>query len=188
MFKKLLLTIGVTLLSSFALADDFDSNQFNFKVKTDEMGIEVRTYTNSSRDHIQLEKYVGDWEFAYRYDEQTTKTEHRPRITYKLLENEFVYIKPRVEYRYFEGSTDDYFRVRSQFGVKLGSAYVEITPMLHYGQGVSDDMSIDEYQSKVGYNFDIAQNAKLNMFVQHEADKDFNKTDMFLGTTLEFKF
>jgi len=104
------------------------------------------------------------------------------------LNNEFVYIKPRVEYRYFEGTTDDYFRVRSQFGVKLGNAYAEITPMLHYGQGVSDDMSIDEYQSKVGYNFDIAQNAKLNMFVQHEADGDFNKTNMFLGTTLEFKF
>jgi len=66
MFKKFLLTIGMTLLSGMALADDFDTNQFNFKVKTDDMGIEVRTYTNSSRDHIQLEKYVGDWELAYR--------------------------------------------------------------------------------------------------------------------------
>lgn len=188
MLKRLAILLTALAVSSLAQAGDFDNNQINLKVKTKDYGIEFRDTTKSSRSHIQLEKYVGDWEFAYRYDEQIGKTEHRPRITYKLFENEFAYVKPRVEYRYFEGTTDDYFRVRSAFGLKMGGAYAEITPMLHYGQGKTDDMKIDEYQAKVGYNWKINEHTKLNTYVQRDADNHFDKTNLFLGTALEFNF
>jgi hypothetical protein len=185
MFKHFLL---IVLLSSSALAGDFDSNQFNLKVKNKDYGIEFREYTQSNRSHIQIEKYVDKWKFAYRYDEDGDKTEHRPRIDYQLYKNDYVYVTPRVEYRYYEGNTDDYFRVRSAFGLTLGDAYLELTPMLRLGEGYKEDLSIDEYQSKLGYKWKVDENVKVDTFVQREADKHFEKTDMFFGATLELEF
>ena len=188
MFKTILLAIAMTFLSMGVLADNFEANQFNLKAKTKDIGIEVRTYTNSSRDHIQLEKYIGKWTFAYRYDEQTSKTEHRPRITYKLIDNKIGYIKPRLEYRHFEGSSDDYFRFRSAFGLKLGNAFIETNPMFRFGAGQDDDLVPNDWQTKIGYNFKLSDNTKLVSFIQHDADKNFNKKGMLLGTTLQINF
>lgn len=188
MFNKIIFAIGVTMVSSFAFAGDFDSNQFNLKVKNKDYGVELRQYTQSNRSHIQVEKYVDKWKFAYRYDENGSKTEHRPRIDYKLYDNGKFFIKPRIEYRYYEGNHSNYGRLRSAFGLKLGNAYAEITPMLHFGGNKKDDLSIDQYQSKIGYVFNISPKTNLNTFIQHDADKHFDKTDMLFGTKLIVTF
>ena len=187
MFKKILLAIGVTV-SSYAFAGDFDTNQFNLKVKNKDYGIEFREYTQSNRSHIQIEKYIDKWKFAYRYDENGDKTEHRPRIDYTLVSNEYVYIKPRIEYRYYEGNRDDYGRLRASFGLKLGNAYYEITPMIHFAKDNKNDFGFDEYQQKVGYQWKLDNNVKLDTFIQHEADNHFDKTNLFFGTGLTVDF
>ena len=110
---RLLLAIGVAALSTVSHAADFDTNQFNLKVKGDSWGVEFREYSQSDRSHIQLEHYLDKWKFAYRYDEDGDKVEHRPRIDYNLLDNDYFYITPRIEYRYYEGDRDDYGRLRS---------------------------------------------------------------------------
>ena len=171
-----------------AWAGDFESNQLNLKVKSSDYGIEFRQYTQSNRSHIQIEKYTGNFKFAYRYDENGSKTEHRPRIDYKLYDNGTLYVKPRVEYRYYEGDLNDYWRVRSAIGFKLAGAYFEITPMLRLGEGYEEDLSIDEYQTKIGYKFKVGDKAQLNMFVQRDDDKHFNKKDLFFGTGFTINF
>ena len=189
MFNKILLAIGVTLLSNITFAGDFDSNQFNLKVKNDSWGIEFRQYTQSNRSHRQIEKYIDKWKIAYRYDENGDKTEHRPRIDYTLIDNEHLYIKPRIEYRYYEGERDDYGRLRASFGLKLGNAYYEITPMIHFAKDNNDnDFGFDEYQQKVGYQWKLDDKVKLNTFVQHEADHHFDKTNLFFGTGIVVEF
>src|SRR6056300_111257 len=190
MFNKFIIAIGVMLLSSFAYAEaDFDTNQFNLKVKTKGYGVEFREYTQSDRSHIQLEKYVDKWKIAYRYDENGDKVEHRPRIDYTLFKNDFFYVVPRLEYRYYEGDRDDYGRIRASFGVKYLNAYYELTPMIHFAKdNSSNNFGIDEYQQKVGYVWTLDDKTKLNTFIQHEADNHFDKTNLFFGTTLEFNF
>ena len=186
---RLLLAIGVAVLSTVSHAADFDTNQFNLKVKGDSWGVEFREYSQSDRSHIQLEHYLNKWKFAYRYDEDGDKVEHRPRIDYNLLDNDYFYITPRIEYRYYEGDRDDYGRLRSAFGLKWGNAYYEITPMIHFAKDNSDnDFGFDEYQQKVGYKWKLDDKVKLNTFVQHEADNNFDKTNLFFGTTLEVNF
>jgi len=188
MYRLLVSIIGLIFLSNFSYAGDFDTRQFNLKVKTDTWGVEFREYTRSDRSHIQLERYIDKWKLGYRYDEEDHKTEHRLRLDYKLLDNNHFYVTPRIEHRYYEGSKDDYSRLRSAFGIKIGNVWAEITPMLHFGEGKKEDLSIDEYQSKVGYTFDIDNKVKLKTFIQHEADSRFNKTNLFFGTTLEVGF
>tara|TARA_Y100000389_G_scaffold45142_1_gene39938 strand:+ start:1336 stop:1896 length:561 start_codon:yes stop_codon:yes gene_type:complete len=185
--KKILTTL-ILCFPMLAWADDFDSNQFTLKIQNSNYGIETRQYTSSERSHIQIEKYVGKWKFAYRYDENGSKTEHRPRIDYKLYDNGLVYIKPRVEYRYYEGTRNDYWRVRSAIGLRVKGMYLEVNPMLRLGSGYSNDLSVDEYQTKLGYKFPLGTKAQLNMFVQRDSDKDFNKTNMLFGTSLGFRF
>jgi len=186
---RLLLVIGVAVLSTVSHAADFDTNQFNLKVKGDSWGVEFREYSQSDRSHIQLEHYLDKWKFAYRYDENGDKVEHRPRIDYKLFSNDYFYITPRIEYRYYEGDRDDYGRLRASFGLKLGSAYYEITPMIHFAKDNSDnDFGFDEYQQKVGYKWKLDDNVKLDTFIQHEADNHFDKTNLFFGTGLVVEF
>ena len=186
---RLLLAISMTLLSSLAFAGDFDSNQFTLKAKSDSWGIEFRQYSQSDRSHIQLEKYLDKWKFAYRYDENGDKVEHRPRVDYKLFSNDYFYITPRIEYRYYEGDRDEYGRLRSAFGLKWGNAYYEITPMIHFAKDNSDNnFGFDEYQQKVGYKWKLNDKVKLNTFVQHEADNNCDKTNLFFGTSVEVKF
>ena len=184
MIRILLLTISVTLLSSSLFAKDFDTNQINVIIKNKDYGIEFRQHTNSEKYHIQLERYINKWKFAYRYDINGDKVEHRPRIDYKLYDNGKFFIKPRIEYRYYEDSRSNYGRLRSAFGLKLGNAYAEITPMLH----LKDDLKIDKYQSKLGYVFKVSPNTKLNTFIQHDANKHFEKTNMLFGTKLIITF
>jgi hypothetical protein len=186
--RILLLTISVTLLSSELFAKDFDTNQVNVIIKNKDYGIELRQHTNSERHHIQLERYINKWKFAYRYDKNNNKIEHRPRIDYKLYDNGKFFIKPRIEYRFYEDNRSNYGRLRSSFGLKLGNAYAEITPMLHFGGNKKDDLSIDEYQSKLGYVFKVLPNTKLNTFIQHNANKHFDKTNMLFGTKLIITF
>ncbi len=185
--KKFIITF-ILSLPMLAWADDFKSNQFTLKVQNSNYGIEARQYTQSDRAHIQLERYIGKWKFGYRYDENGTKIEHRPRIDYKLYDNGSFFIKPRIEYRYYEGPKNDYWRVRSALGFRVNKAYVELTPMLRLGSGYSNDLSIDEYQTKVGFKHKINEQTTLNMFVQADLDKNFDKTEMFFGTSLGFKF
>jgi len=184
MIRILLLTISVTLLSSGLFAKDFDTNQVNVVIKNKDYGIEFRQHTNSEKHHIQLERYINKWKFAYRYDKNSNKIEHRPRIDYKLYDNGKFFIKPRIEYRYYEDSRSNYGRLSSAFGLKLGNAYAEITPILH----LKDDIRIDEYQSKLGYVFKVSPSTKLNTFIQHNANKHFDKTNMLFGTKLIITF
>lgn len=188
MIRILLLTIGVTLLSSELFAKDFDTNQVSVIIKNKDYGIELRQHTNSERHHIQLERYINKWKFAYRYDKNNNKIEHRPRIDYKLYDNGSFFIKTRIEYRYYEGPRNDYWRVRSALGFRVNKAYVELTPMLRLGSGYSNDLSVDEYQTKIGFKHKINEQTTLNMFVQADLDKNFDKTEMFFGTSLGFKF
>lgn len=177
------------ILSLPLLAKDFESNQFNLKIKNNSYGIEFREYSRSNRSHIQLEKYMGDFKFAYRYDENGEKVEHRPRIDYTLIKNDYVYIVPRIEYRYYEGDIDDYGRLRASFGLKYGKAYYEITPMIHFAkQNSNNDFGFDEYQQKLGYKWKLDDKLNLNTFLQREDDKHFDKKDMFLGVTLELNY
>lgn len=192
-FKKIAFIILITVLLLFVVeksfAKDFESNQFNLKVKNKDYGIEFREYNRSDRSHIQIEKYVDDWKFAYRYDEDGDKTEHRPRIDYTLISNDYVYIKPRLEYRYYEGDRDDYGRLRSTFGLKFSRAYYEITPMIHFAKdNSSNDLGIDEYQQKLGYVWKLDDKATLDTFIQREDDKGFNKTGLFFGVGLTVGF
>ena len=60
--------------------------------------------------------------------------------------------------------------------------------MLRLGEGYEEDLSIDEYQTKIGYKFKVGNNAQLNMFVQRDDDKHFNKKDMFFGTGFTVNF
>jgi hypothetical protein len=182
------MAIGVAILSSVSNAKDFDTNQFNLKVKNKTWGVEFREFSQSDRSHIQLERYIGDWQLGYRYDEDGVETEHRVRLDYKLLNSTHFYITPRIEHRHYEGNVDDYTRLRSAFGIRYGNLWADITPMLHFGQGKEEDLKIDEYQTKIGYAFNLEKNVVLKPFIQHEANKHFDKTNLFFGTTLEVGF
>jgi len=185
----ILVTAVLLFVVEKSFAKDFESNQFTLKVKNKDYGVEFREYTRSDRSHIQIEKYVDDWKFAYRYDENGDKTEHRPRIDYTLISNEYIYIKPRLEYRYYEGDRDDYGRLRASFGLKFGQAYYEITPMIHFAKdNSSNDLGIDEYQQKLGYKWKLDNNVKLDTFLQREDDNGFNKTGLSFGAGLTVEF
>lgn len=188
MIKKCTTILALLFAANAASAGDFDSNQINLKVTNNDYGVEVRTHTNSDRDHIQLERYIDDYTIGYRYDESDTTTEHRLKLDYKAYNSDMFYVTPRLEYRHFEGDADNYTRLRSAFGFKYENAYVEVTPMLHFGEGKTDDFKIDEYQSKIGYIFNLASNTSLNAYIQRDADNDFNKTNMFFGTKLDIRF
>ena len=196
--KRVVIIAIVAIVGIFTveqvMADDYDIMQHNFKLKGDDTAVEFRTNTGSDRDHIQFMKYIDLWELAYRYDDQKAKTEHRFKATYSLVNEDNFYIKPRVEYRYFEGSLDDYFRLRSTFGVRghvtpKTTLYGEFTPMLRVGRGQRDDLDIDESQSKIGVNYRVNQTLTLGSFIQYEtAGSNFAKDNVFLGTNFEVQF
>lgn len=194
MFNKSLLAIVIAgLISAPAFAEDWKKTQMNMSVKTDDWGIEHRQHINDDNTHIELQKYVDNMEFAYRYvQDGGDANEHRVKFTITALDTAFVYVKPRIEYRMME-SSDNNWRVRPTVGLKYDltpndKVYVETTPMWHLGKGKKDDFKMDESQNNIGVKHKFNEHVALNTFIRHETDKDWKKTNQFLGTNLEFKF
>ena len=124
--KKLLVLIA--FLSAPVFAENWDREQFNFKLQTkDSFGNNVswryrHYFGDSDKTHHQLGYKYDNWDFSYQYIEKKGRPEHRPRISVKLFQQENgFYFRPRVEYRDIEGKKNkktNYFRVLTTLGYK----------------------------------------------------------------------
>lgn len=190
---KKIISILAMSFAGFAFADDFNHVQNNMKLKVGDVKLEFRQDTNSTKDHIQV-GYTGikNFELEYRHVDDVT-VEHRSRITYTGLTNGFFYLNPRLEYRHFEGATDDYYRLRAVVGAKQKSGnitlWTEFQPSWNFGkQGEDNDSKVDSSQLKVGFDYQVNKNVEFGPFVQYDMNKDWKKSDLFLGTNLTVKF
>ncbi len=190
--RKIVILLFVVFLPSAVMAGDWDKSRHNFRFESRGLTVEVRVEAGNNKAHIQLTKKINDFELAYRYAESTGLKEHRGRMTYRRPTNGTLYAYPRLEYRFFEGDVDDYFRFRTAFGVKhrFGKikAYAEFTPMWKFGRGQTADLRMDQSQEVIGFEYKFTKPVSFGPFIQLETDNNFNRTGVFAGTNFTVKF
>jgi len=189
--KKLLYIL--LAFASSANANDFDTSQHNFKLRSGDIGGEVRQERNSAKDHYQLSYYgVDNLILDYRYVDNPNNVENRIRGTYELYDNGTIFIKPRLEYRHFNEASN-YWRLRSIIGVRYNiskdiTAWTDTQTSWNFGNGQENNTKIDTNQARIGIDYSVNSNTSLGTFVQYETDKDWNKTGVFFGTSVSIKF
>jgi len=192
MFRFISTAILMLLLPASAFADDFDTQQFNFKFKVGDIEIENRQTLNSDKDHIQLGYSIGDTTFQFRHTD-ADNAENRLRFTTELFKTDYFYGKMRGEYRHFE-DTDDYFRVRPIVGAYLLNdashrVRLEYQPSFNFEkENEKNDLQIDSGQVKLSYRKQLHAFAYVEPFIQYDHDEDFDKEQIFIGTSVVINF
>jgi hypothetical protein len=192
--KKLILAIMLAMTTSFVAAEDFKTSQHNFKFRSGDFGGEVRQEVNSTKDHIQITYYgVENLALDYRHVDNQDNVENRIRGTYSLYDNGTFWFKPRLEYRQFEGNSDDYWRARAIIGArhlinKDTTVWVDSQLSWNFGSGQDGNIKIDTNQARFGIDYSVNEKLLVGSFIQYETDKDWNKTGVFLGTTFSVNF
>lgn len=189
--KKVIAVLALFLCGQ-ASAADFETSQHNFQIESGDYSLEVREEINSQKDHIQV-GYTGinKLKLEARYVDKANDAEYRVRGTYNLISTNNFYFKPRIEYRHFETSTD-YWRVRTKFGAKFNYAnmkfYGEFQPAWNFGGDKTNDAKMDSSEFSIGIDTKVNDKITFGPFLLYETDKNFNKTNVFLGTNLKVKF
>lgn len=193
MFRLIPIAIIMLLLPVTAFADDdFEIQQLNFKVKVGNIELENRQELNSDKDHIQLGYSIGDTTFQFRHTD-ADNAENRLRFTTELFKTDYFYGKMRGEYRHFE-DTDDYFRIRPILGVYLLNdashrVRIEYQPSFNFEkENEKNDLQIDSGQVKLAYRKQVHAFAYVEPYIQYDHDGDFDKKQIFLGTSFVINF
>lgn len=200
---KILASLAAGLLfgASLAVADSDDLNwnksEHNVKIKSGDWGFEVRTYLDDDYDHMEVTKKLANGlTAALRYAEDGSTTEIRPKLTHKIWNNDTWSLGQRIEYRNFEGDSDDHWRYRAIIGLKQGDVWLKLQPRWTLGgDNVKDDGDIDNVKWQAGYNWTLSSSETssvvLSPYVEYQtegSDGDWKKKHMILGTSLSVKF
>lgn len=176
-------------LCGIAVADDFEKTQYNFKVRSNDYGLELREEINSNKDHVQI-SYFGfnNTEIRLRYVDNIGLKEYRPQISYVVFRNENFFFRPRLDYRYFLGDSPNYYSFRTTVGARyrLNQNYhvwSEVNPIWDLGSGKSNDAVLDKAQFRLGFDY-AYKDIQVAPFLQYETTGDLHHTDTFLGTTV----
>lgn len=195
--KKLLAILTFAFATSALAADDnWQTSEHNFNIKHGDWGLQVRTYNNDDYDHIEGSYKLSDsLTVALRYAEDGVNTEIRPKITHKIAKWGPLSLGQRLEYRYYEGTKDDYFRYRAIVGLKAGSAWIKMQPRWKFGAGQTGDTKIDDVKWQAGYDFtldkDEDSSVKFTPYVEYLTagqDSSWEKEHLILGTNFTVKF
>ena len=191
MIKSVILFM-TALFTSTVHAGDYEKSQHNTRIRfNDTYTIEVRQEVHSKKDHYQL-MYTGikDFEMRYRYVDNPDATEHRPQISYLGWDNGTFFLRPRLDFRYFEGERNDYFSFRTGMGVSKRienfRVYGDFIPIWNLGQGQVNDTKMDSAQFRIGVEHRPSKNWSYSPFLQYETNRDFEKTEVFLGTMVVY--
>jgi len=200
---KILASLAAGLLfgASLAVADSDDLNwntsEHNVNINSGDWGFEVRTYLDDDYDHMEITKKMNNGlTAALRYAEDGSTTEIRPKLTHHIWNNDTWSLGQRIEYRNFEGESDDHWRYRAIIGLKQGDAWLTLQPRWTLGgDNVQDDGDIDNVKWQAGYDWTLSSSETssvvLSPFVEYQtkgSDGDWKKESMILGTNLSIKF
>ena len=191
--KKIVLTVIMCLATTLLLADDFEKSQHNFRVRSGNHGLELREEINSDKDHIQYSYFgVKNTEMRMRYVDNLESKEYRPQVSYMMYRGQHLFLKPRLDYRYFIGEKPDYFSFRTSFGWDYFLSpkhrlWSEINPIWEFGQGRENDFNLDKAQFRLGVDY-VMSDIIVGPFIQYETNNHFERTDTFLGTNVTLKF
>ena len=204
--KKLLVLIA--FLSTPVFAENWDREQFNFKLQTkDSFGNNVswryrHYFGDSDKTHHQLGYKYDNWQFSYQYIEKKGRPEHRPRISVKLFEQENgFYFRPRVEYRDIEGKKNkktNYFRVLTTLGYKgnfkCNTDLVCVAPQVHFSprfafskNGVRNG-DFEDIQTDIMLNVKFGKKFTIRPGVRYILDDDYNTDKLYATLQLSVKF
>ena len=205
--KKLLVLIA--FLSAPVFAENWDREQFNFKLQTkDSFGNNVswryrHYFGDSDKTHHQLGYKYDNWQFSYQYIEKKGRIEHRPRVSVKLFQQDNgFYFRPRVEYRDIEGKKGKgntyYFRVLTTLGYKgdfkCNTDLVCVAPQVHFSprfafarDGV-DDGDFEDIQTDIMLNIKFGKKFTIRPGVRYIVDDDYNTDKLYATLQLSVKF
>jgi len=195
--KNVLLTataIAVLTIGS-AMAADFDRIENNIRVESNGFGFSTKLNINDPSREVGIDYTKSGLTVGYVRAEGSgdSSDENRPFVAYGANHGPF-YAKMQLEYRDFTtAGSDDYVRIVPTIGAGKSfggvGVYGDITPKLAYGkEGTSNFTEILETEFKVGFNYDIAKGLTAGPFVQYVTNSDWEKQEVFLGTSVGVKF
>jgi hypothetical protein len=172
--------------------DNWYKTEQNLRIKQNNFGLEVRTYAGDDYDHIELQyKFSKDFAGAFRLAEDGGINEYRPRLTHTAARFGVFTFSQRIEYRYFEGNADDFWRYFFIMDAQSGDAWLKFMPRWKFGGGNRNDEKIDEVRYQAGYNFAIDEHLQftphLDYFTVGEKDS-WHKTHLIAGLSLEVRY
>jgi len=195
---KNLLKVGAVALAMLIPAagataggvNDFVEN--NWILESGDFTGEVRTNINADYYHLDLEyrTSVEGLSVGYRFAEAGKLDEHRFDILYTYEITDWLYVRPSIEYRVFNGrGPQNKFRVRPQVGLvaptwnKL-TAYAEFTPMWEFGSGVKG-MDFSRTKTVVGVDYQLSENISIGPFFEYDTFGNWDTDVMYFGTNFK---
>jgi hypothetical protein len=183
--------IGISA-TAVSASEDFDTFQLDTQVSVGDFSAEYRKVINSDYDHVELGySPINRLTVSFRYAETGGETEYRGRMTYTLVENfHGFYLKPRIEYRGFENSTD-YFRFRPIVGYQTSlstntKAFVEFTPHFCFGSG-QKGFNFCKTKTELGVKIGVLDRVDIVPFVRLDTDDKFNQNNFIGGTKIAIR-
>jgi len=190
-------------------AKDWKKSEHNWNIKWKEFHLGIRNQYRSDYDHVEIgAKIGGPFTLAVRAVEEDGVREYRPKIKHDVFSWDgadeegnkgpvSLSLGHQLEYRYYEADgSDRNWRYRTITKLALNvtddvSAWVKVQPRWEFGQGKEDDIKIDNVKNQVGVKINLDDNVSFSPYVEYHMDsqdKDFERTEMFIGTALTFKY
>lgn len=187
----LLLTLLIPVLTSNAYANnDWQKSEHNYTFKYNNFSTNIRTYFNDDYDHVEFGYKIG-WGMsaALRLAESGSQRENRYKLSQKMYKNKYLSLGHQIEYRAYEGATDDYFRYRLIGKLKVGNAWLKVQPRWTLGQGQENATRVKDIKTNVGYDLKFGKQVTFSPYVMYIANGEtLEKNDLMAGTALTFRF
>ena len=190
-------------------AKDWKKSEHNWNINWEQFNLNIRNNYRSDYDHVELGMKMGEpFTLSLRTVEEDGAREYRPKIKYDMFSWDgadeegnkgpiSLSLGHQLEYRYYEADGSDRnwrYRTITKLSFNVSddiNAWVKVQPRWEFGQGKEDDIKIDNVKNQVGVKINLDDNVSFSPYVEYHMDsqdKDFERTEMFIGTALSFKY
>ena len=190
-----LAAVCFALSATSASAGDFDKIENNIRLETAGFGFSTKLDINYPSREFGIDYTTNGVTVGYTRAEGATDAadENRYIVAYTQSFGP-VYAGIRAEWRDLAANADDHLRIIPTVGVKHDvpntkvALFADVSPkFLAFKNGVGVE-EISETDWRIGANYAVTDSVSAGPFLQYVTDKDWNKTDNFIGTAVTVKF
>jgi opacity protein-like surface antigen len=190
-----LAAVCFALSAASASAGDFDKIENNIRLETAGFGLSTKLDINDPSREFGVDYTTNGVTVGYTRAEGATDAADESRFIVAYTQSFGpVYAGVRAEWRDLAANGDDHLRIIPTVGVKHDvpntkvALFADVSPkFLAYKNGVGVE-EISETDWRIGAKYAVTDSVSAGPFLQYVTDKDWNKTDTFIGTAVTVKF
>tara|TARA_B110000902_G_scaffold264169_1_gene344932 strand:- start:154 stop:738 length:585 start_codon:yes stop_codon:yes gene_type:complete len=193
--KNLIMTAAaIAVLSTAALAEDYDNTSITMAAEGAEYGVELSTNDTSRSVGVYTTNRVLD--FGLGMNDNGTNRDfnlsvgNTVGVPIGLLGT--AYAKGEIEYNWGDTFTKDEIHITPAAGFKTTVAglapFGEVGYRLKSVEGDFTDVNRDAPYAKIGTSYQVTANTALKVDLTQSMNTDWKSTDRELGAKLTFKF